>query len=56
MERQVADVAFAPAVWGVDGAYQRSHPLERRRIIMQEWADYVLSARRQPPDALSLLW
>ena len=41
VDRQVAEMALAHAVKGVEGAYQRSDLLERRRVIMQAWADYV---------------
>ena len=34
-------MALAHAVRGVEGAYQRSDLLERRRVVMQAWADYV---------------
>ena len=45
MDRQVAEVALAHAVRGFEGAYQHSDLLllKRRRIVMQEWADYVRS-------------
>ena len=43
VDRQVAEMALAHAVKGVEGAYQRSDLLERRRVVMQAWADYVRS-------------
>ncbi len=41
VDRQDAEMALAHAVRGVEGAYQRSDLLERRRIVMQAWTDYV---------------
>lgn len=40
--REVAEAALAHAVLGVEGAYQRGDLLERRRTLMQLWADYCL--------------
>ena len=39
--RQVAESALAHVVKGVEGAYMRSDLLERRRQVLQTWADYV---------------
>ena len=39
--REVAESALAHAVKGVEGAYLRSDLFERRREIMEAWADYV---------------
>ena len=41
MDRQVAESALAHVVKGVEGAYMRSDLLERRRHVLQTWADYV---------------
>ena len=39
--REVAESALAHAVKGVEGAYLRSDLFERRRNVMETWADYV---------------
>ena len=39
--REVAESALAHAVKGVEGAYLRSDLFERRREVMEAWADYV---------------
>jgi integrase len=39
--RDAAEAALAHVVKGVEGSYQRSDLLERRRRIMQAWADYL---------------
>ena len=39
--RDLAEMALGHAVRGVEGAYARSDMLERRRPIMQQWADYI---------------
>ena len=41
VDRQVAESALAHVVKGVEGAYMRSDLLERRRQVLQTWADYV---------------
>lgn len=43
--RELAEAALAHVVGGVEGAYFRSDLFERRRAVMQSWADY-LSAKR----------
>ena len=41
--REVAEVCLAHAVWSkVEAAYAQSDLLNRRRILMQAWADYLL--------------
>ena len=40
-DREVAEAALAHTVKGVEGAYQRSDLFERRRDVMQAWADYI---------------
>ena len=42
--REVAEACLAHVVKGVEGAYQRSDLFERRRAVMQQWADYVTGA------------
>ena len=37
-DRELAEMALAHTVRGVEGAYQRSDILERRRVLMAEWA------------------
>ena len=39
--REVAEAALAHTVKGVEGAYFRSDLLEKRRKLMQAWADYL---------------
>ena len=39
--REVAESALAHVVKGVEGAYLRSDLFERRRDVMEAWADYV---------------
>ena len=39
--RELAEMALAHTVGGVEGAYARSDLLERRRELMAAWADYV---------------
>lgn len=39
--RDVAEAALAHTVGGVEGAYFRSDLFERRRVLMQAWADYL---------------
>ena len=41
VSREVAESALAHAVKGVEGAYLRSDLFERRRKVMEAWADYV---------------
>ena len=38
---QIAEAALAHVVGGVEGAYFRSDLLERRRGVMEAWAEYV---------------
>ncbi len=38
-DRELAEMALAHTVRGVEGAYQRSDVLERRRVLMAEWAE-----------------
>ncbi|MCY4482025.1 MAG: tyrosine-type recombinase/integrase [Spirochaetaceae bacterium] len=39
--RELAEIALAHVVAGVEGAYMRSDLFERRRKLMQAWADYL---------------
>lgn len=39
--RELAEAALAHTVGGTEGAYQRSDMFDRRRALMQRWADYV---------------
>ncbi len=39
--RDVAEASLAHVVKGVEGSYQRSDLLERRRPLMQAWSDYL---------------
>ena len=38
--REIAEAALAHAIGGVEGAYARGDMLERRRKLMDEWAEY----------------
>ena len=42
---QLAEAALAHVVTGVKGAYVRSDLFERRRRLMQAWADYLGCSR-----------
>ena len=42
--REVAEAALGHVVAGVEGAYQRSDLLDRRRPVMEQWATYVGTA------------
>ena len=44
VDREVAEAALAHVVQGVEGAYQRSDLCDRRRELMQKWADYIVPA------------
>ena len=44
--REIAEAALAHTVRGVEGAYFRSDLFERRRGVMQAWADYISSSMR----------
>ena len=39
--RDVAEAALAHTVGGTEGAYRRETALEKRRRLMQQWADYL---------------
>ena len=39
--RELAEAALAHTVGGVEGAYFRSDVFDRRRVLMQAWADFV---------------
>ena len=42
--REVAEAALGHVVAGVEGAYQRSDLLDRRRPVMDQWAAYIGTA------------
>ena len=42
VDREVAEAALAHVPKGVERSYQRSDLFERRRELMQTWADYVM--------------
>ncbi len=42
--REVAEAALGHVVAGVEGAYQRSDLLDRRRPVMDQWATYIGTA------------
>ena len=39
--REIAEAALAHTVRGIEGAYFRSDLFERRRQVMDDWADYI---------------
>ena len=39
--RELTEAALAHAVPGVEGAYFRSDPFERRRRLMADWAQFL---------------
>lgn len=41
IDREVAEACLAHVVKGVEGAYQRSTMLDRRREVMTKWANYL---------------
>ena len=43
VDRALAESALGHVVGGVEGAYLRSALIERRRPLMQAWADYLSS-------------
>ena len=43
--RELAEAALSHVVPGIEGSYQRSDLFERRRELMQRWADYVNPGR-----------
>ena len=45
--REIAEAALAHVVGGVEGAYFRSDLFERRRLLMQQWADFVTGADKK---------
>ena len=40
--REIAEAALAHIVGGVEGAYFRSDLFDRRRLLMEQWASYIL--------------
>ena len=47
-EREVAELALSHAVGdATEQAYRRKAALEKRRVLMQAWADFVLGAEGQ---------
>ena len=40
-DRELAEAALSHVVGGVEGSYQRSDMINRRRALMQSWAGYV---------------
>jgi integrase len=41
VDRELAEVALAHTIQGVEGAYHRDVMLERRRPVMEAWSDFV---------------
>ena len=47
----LAEAALAHTVNSVEGAYFRSDLIERRRVLMTQWADYVMPPLDEAPSA-----
>lgn len=45
VDRELAEACLAHIVGGVEGAYRRSDMLERRRELLQRWADFCHGVR-----------
>ena len=45
--REIAEAALAHTVGGVEGSYFRSDLFERRRRLMDDWADFVAATRAE---------
>ena len=41
--REIAEAALAHTVVGVEGAYLRTTLFKRRKVLMQDWCDYLLT-------------
>jgi hypothetical protein len=52
VDREVAELSIAHTVGGVEGRYQRDHMIERRRPVIQAYADHV--TRRRERDGCAL--
>ena len=52
--RELAEAALAHTVGGVEGAYFRSDLFERRRLLMNQWAEYVTDERGKGRPAARL--
>ena len=52
IERELAESCLAHTVQGTEGRYQRSDLFERRRVVMERWADYV--TKKAPAKVVSL--
>ena len=50
--REVAEAALAHVVGGTEGAYFRSDLFERRRGVMNQWADYVTGVKADVAELL----
>ena len=50
--REVAEWALAHVVRGVEGAYARSDLLERRRLVIEDWGEYVTAEGHDSEQAL----
>ena len=46
IDREVAEACLAHVVGGVEGAYQRSTMYQRRREVMEAWANYLTASER----------
>ena len=55
--REVVEAALAHSVRNqVEAAYMRSDLFERRRRLMNDWAAYLASERRDPEAGSSMCW
>lgn len=50
-DRELAEAALSHVVGGVEGSYQRSDMIERRRRLMEQWASYLTG---QSADVVAL--
>ncbi|MGO8614711.1 tyrosine-type recombinase/integrase [Rhizobium leguminosarum] len=48
--REVAEAALAHTIQGVEAAYRRATALEKRRKLMEAWADFVDGNKRDDKD------
>jgi integrase len=49
--RDIAEAALAHVVGGVEGAYRRGDAVERRRPLMEDWANFISRTPTAAPNA-----
>lgn len=52
--RELIEQALAHVVGGVEGAYRRSDALEKRRVLMADWAEHLEGPRREGDNVMPL--